>query len=81
MKTFFDFLSVGLFIVLAVLYLHRSSRPEPDGVSLWKYAAAAGGCAVGNLLGNAGQALASFALLAGVAVFVVHLLLISLPRR
>lgn len=54
MHTPFDFASVALFALIAVIYLHRSSKPEEDTVPLWAYAATAALCAVGDVAANAG---------------------------
>ena len=52
MKTPFDFASVLLFAVIAVIYLHRSSKDERDRVPLWGYALIALACAAGDVLAN-----------------------------
>lgn len=59
MKTIFDLVSVALFAGLAILYLQRSAAEEPDKIPLWRYAAAAVGCAAADYLGNNGFAVAS----------------------
>ena len=54
MKTPFDLTSVVLFAIIAVVFLHRSSKPEHDPVPLWAYAATAIACAIGDILANRG---------------------------
>lgn len=54
MKTPFDIASVLLFALIAVLFLHRSSRSERDRVPLWAYAATALACAFGDVMANNG---------------------------
>ncbi len=54
MKTPFDLASVLLFALIAVIFLHRSSRAEEDPVPLWAYAGCAGACAIGDILANNG---------------------------
>ena len=68
MKTPFDFASVLLFAVLAVIYLHRSAKDEQDHVPLWAYALAAVACAAGDVIANQGYvALGAVVLVAAVA--------------
>ena len=65
MKTIYDLISVALFAGLAILYLQRSAAEEPDQIPLWRYAAAAIGCAAADYLGNNGVPAGS------IAVFVI----------
>jgi len=51
METVFDWLTVLTFVGLVVLYLQRSSMPEPPD-KVWHYLPAAIGCAAVNYLGN-----------------------------
>lgn len=70
MSTVFDWLTVGIFAVLAVIYLQRSvgSRPAHDAV--WKYLPPAVGCVVANQIGNAGWALPAAVLMFGAIAYV-----------
>lgn len=77
MSTIFDFVTVGLFAILAVLYLHRSSRAQADSVPLWQYALAALACAAANAAGNGGYVWPSVALQTAVAAFLVRLVLLA----
>lgn len=53
MKTPFDWITVGIFAGLIVLFMQRStSETEPVHDPLWMYLAAGAGCAVANHLGN-----------------------------
>ena len=63
MKTPFDFASVLLFAVIAVIYLHRSSKEGRDPVPLWAYALTAIACAAGDVLANRDYILPGAALL------------------
>lgn len=56
MKTVYDWISLGIFAGLVVLFLQRSTseRTEKD-ISLLYYLAAGAGCAVANYFGNEGQ--------------------------
>lgn len=56
MRTIFDWLSLVLFAALAILFLRRSVEGESVR-SMWKYLPPAIACAVGNYVGNNGQAL------------------------
>lgn len=53
METIFDWLTVLMFAGLAVLYLQRSSQPDPPD-KIWQYLPPAIGCAVVNYVGNEG---------------------------
>ena len=77
MSTIYDYVTVALFALLAVLYLHRSSRAEADRIPIWAYALAALACAAANAAGNSGYAVASALLQLCVAAFLVRLALIS----
>ena len=54
MSTPFDFASVVLFGLIAVVFLHRSSKDEQDHVPLWAYGGCAVACAAGDVLANNG---------------------------
>lgn len=73
MNTPFDWITLGIFGGLIVLFLDRSSKEEP-GDHLWQYMIAAIGCAVANYLGNNKQELAASALIVGVLVYIVLVL-------
>ena len=79
MKTPFDLISLILFAGIAVLFLQRSTGSERDHVAIWRYGAAAVGCAVGDYLGNQGQPFIAGALLFAVVAFAV-LMLDIMPR-
>ncbi|MFQ3595947.1 MAG: XrtV sorting system accessory protein [Sphingomonadaceae bacterium] len=51
METVYDWVTVGIFAGLIVLFLQRSVGPERD--SLWQYLAASVALAVLNQVGNA----------------------------
>lgn len=55
MKTPFDIASVLLFALIAVIFLHRSSKSEQDRVPLWGYAVTAIACALGDVMANNGS--------------------------
>lgn len=82
MSTVFDFLTVGIFAGLVVLFLKRSvgddeageaTQPEPDD-HLWQYLAAGGGCAVANYIGNEGYPIPAVVLIAATLMFVAYVL-------
>ena len=68
-ETIFDWITVGIFSGLIVLFLQRSSAEEPQD-SLWQYLVASVGCAFANYLGNEGQVWLSLAVIAAVLAFV-----------
>ena len=69
MKTIYDVVSIIIFAGIAILYLHRSAADEADETALWKYAVAAGGCAVADYLGNHDEAFASVLIFVALIVF------------
>lgn len=83
MSTVFDFLTVGIFAGLIVLFLKRSvddDNPLADGAEppvddhLWQYLVAAVGCAVANYVGNEGYPIPAVALIGATLVFIVYVL-------
>lgn len=52
MHTFYDFITIGIFAGLIVLFLQRSIDEAPPGDALWQYLVAAGGLAITNYCGN-----------------------------
>ena len=59
MNTIFDVVTIAIFAGLVVLFLQRSMGDQPhDDDPMWRYLAAAVGCAVANYLGNKVSALA-----------------------
>lgn len=76
METPYDWITVGIFAGLIVLFMQRSTSENSDDIDdpLWMYLAAGVGCAVANYIGNEGQhVLAIIAILATLA-FVYHFL-------
>lgn len=73
METFYDWITVGIFSGLIVLYLDRSLGDEQSD-ELWQYLLASVGCAVSNYLGNEGYELVAVAVLATVIMFVLKVL-------
>lgn len=83
MSTVFDFLTMGIFAGLIVLFLKRSidddaAAPQgedaPPDDHLWQYLVAAGGCAVANYVGNEGYAIPSVALIGATLIFIAYVL-------
>jgi hypothetical protein len=50
-KTIYDFVTVALFAGLVILFLQRSTAPEPQD-HMYQYLPPAVGCALANWLGN-----------------------------
>jgi hypothetical protein len=73
MSTIYDWITVSLFAGLIVLYLQRSSTPEPSD-SLYQYLIASVGCMVVDYLGNAGNDLAAILALAATLAYAVIVL-------
>lgn len=83
MDTVFDFLTVGIFAGLIVLFLKRSvddDVPAPDDGHappddhLWQYLVAATGCAVANYVGNEGYPIPAVALIIATLAFIAYVL-------
>lgn len=73
METAYDWITLGLFGALIVLFLERSSKAEPTD-HLWQYIVPAVGCAVANYAGNHGQTIIALLLIVGVVVY-THIVL------
>ncbi len=69
METVFDWLTVGIFAALVVLFLQRSVSPGPARNSILHYVPPAIGCALANYLGNNDQEVLAIAILAAVVVY------------
>lgn len=54
METVYDWMTVGVFAFLVILFLHRSVDVDEPKDHLWQYLLAGGGCALTNFLGNEG---------------------------
>lgn len=83
METVFDFLTVGIFAGLIVLFLKRSvdddnsvtdSAEAPVDDHLWQYLVAAVGCAVANYVGNEGYPIPAVALIIATLAFIAYVL-------
>jgi hypothetical protein len=71
--TVYDLVTVALFAGLAILFLQRSSSPEPKD-RIVHYAPPAIGCALANWLGNNGQDVIAVLVLAAVVVYTFFVL-------
>lgn len=75
METPYDWLTVGIFAGLIVLFMQRSTA-ESDHVDdpLWMYLAAGVGCAVANFLGNKEWHIPAVLAIIGTLAFILHFL-------
>lgn len=73
METIFDWLTVLIFAGLAVLYLQRSSMPDPPD-RIWHYLPPAIGCAGVNYLGNEGYTILGVVGMSGVLAYIYYVL-------
>jgi hypothetical protein len=75
MKTPYDWITIGIFAGLIVLFMQRSTA-EVDNVDdpLWMYLAAGGGCGLANYLGNNEQHLLAILAIAATLVFIMRYL-------
>jgi hypothetical protein len=76
METPYDWITVGIFAGLIVLFMQRSTSESTDDVDdpLWMYLAAGVGCAVANYIGNEGQHLLAVIAIVATLAFVFHFL-------
>jgi len=65
--------TVALFAGLAILFLQRSSSPEPKD-RIIHYLPPALGCAVANWLGNSGQDLLAIVVLGAAVIYTLYVL-------
>ena len=73
MSTIYDWITVGLFAGLIVLYLQRSSANVQTD-SLYQYLIASAGCMLGDYLGNAGNVLGAVASLGATLIYTMIVL-------
>jgi len=75
METVYDWVSLGIFAGLVVLFLQRSTSDRAEGdVSLLYYLGAGVGCAVANYFGNKEQHLIAIAILVATLGFIFYFL-------
>ena len=76
METPYDWITVGIFAGLIVLFMQRSTTETNDDINdpLWMYLAAGVGCAVANYIGNEGQHLLAVLAIVGTLGFIFHFL-------
>lgn len=73
MKTIYDLITMAIFAGLVVLFLQRSTSPEPRD-HMYQYLPPSIGCAVANYLGNHGQGLIAGVIIAAVIGYVFFVL-------
>lgn len=73
MQTVYDWLSVIIFAGLIILFLQRSSAPEPQD-KMYQYFPVAIGCAVANYLGNNEMPALAWLSFVGIAAYVWYVL-------
>lgn len=81
MSTVYDWVSIGIFAGLIVLFLQRSDDEGPEVDSIWHYLPPSIGCALANYAGNEGQSLVAVAVWAGTIFYVWQVLRPFAPRR
>jgi len=75
MSSIYDWISLAIFAGIIVLFLHRATaEPANEDVSLFYYLVPAVGCAVGDYLGNHGEALWGVLMLAAAIAFIIFYL-------
>ena len=68
MQTFFDWTTVGLFLVIAGLFFYRNQHREEN---IFKYLVPSVGCATANWFGNNHYVAVAFFFIALVVAFIV----------
>ncbi|MBK5264680.1 MAG: hypothetical protein JJE34_05510 [Alphaproteobacteria bacterium] len=79
MSSFYDWVAIGIFAALIVLFLQRSTDEGPEIDSIWHYLPPSIGCALANYFGNDGRDLLAIAVL-GVTLAYVWMVLKPLYR-
>ena len=74
LETVYDWITVGIFGGLIVLFLHRSVGEQEPGDTILHYLPPAVGCAVANYVGNHGQGPISAVIVVAVLVYIVLVL-------
>src|SRR3546814_6824395 len=69
-STIYDWVAIGLFAALIVLFLQRSTSDGPEIDTIWHYLPPSIGCALVNYSGNEGKDALAIALLAGSIIYV-----------
>lgn len=72
MDTVFDWVTIVIFAGLVTHFLQQSAAQGAPQRPLWQYALAAGGCALGNWLGNEGQRAAAAGVIVITLCFVAY---------
>jgi len=75
METPYDWLTIGIFAGLIVLFMQRSTTEnEQVHDPLWMYLAAGAGCAVANFLGNEEWHIPAILAIIATLAFIMHYL-------
>lgn len=76
METAYDWITVGIFAGLVVLFMQRSVSDEepPEHDSLWLYLGAGAGLAVANYIGNEGVHIIAIPLTIATVGFIIYYL-------
>lgn len=74
MSTVYDWVSLGIFAGLVVLFLQRSTGESAEDASLLYYLGAGVGCAAANYFGNDGQHAIAIALIFATVAFIIYFL-------
>ena len=74
METVYDWLTLGIFAALILLFLQRSTSTEPADDTVWHYLPPSVGCAGANYFGNEGNHLLAILLIVGVAAYTALIL-------
>jgi hypothetical protein len=78
METPYDWITMAVFVGLIILFLERSTAPEPVD-TIWHYIPPSVGCAFANYAGNEGYGWAAIAILIGVGAYVLLVLKLQIP--
>ena len=74
MSTIFDWITVGIFFALVLLFLQRR---EGGASEVMRYGVAGIGCAVANQVGNAGFDIAAWLMIAAISVYSVRFIVMK----
>ena len=82
METAYDWVTVGLFAGLVVIFLQRSVGQDSPKDTVWHYLPPALACAGANYFGNDGQHVIAIALIIATVAYILFVLqIVSINRR
>lgn len=79
MQSVFDWLTIGIFAFLVVIFLQRSAGERSADDKMWKYLPPALGCMIANYLGNKDMTVVGAALAVATMAYIWHFIYKGAP--